>query len=284
MARGISPGVIKEAIQKLGADLTDEVIDTFKGAANALPNPRKAFNQMVDDFGGIKYGDGWTARDVSPYSSAPMYNGDQNFILRRLKPEEVEVIPPSPFAAPVPYSSGNVPAPYVSRGPNFSFGGNGMPTPNGRPPLKTKTINNTDGTYSWRKQNLPAVVSRDYTNEAGDIYEKAKDYMNNQGYNYDGSKMSWKEKMKYAKQKSKRARQERAENKAEAKVQKAQSKIDSMKEDAFRYANGEIDIDGVPLKSSLGEDIDGIPDWAKTAGLVAAGVVVGGAIFDDDYE
>lgn len=124
MAKRISDGLIKEALQKLGSESGDDIakaVNNIADSAQKLDNPRKGFTKMIEEFGGIKKGDGFTMRKTSPWASdAPVFGGDQNFVLKRRVPRGSNDGVPN--AGHGPYSSDNIDGKFnapavVSNGP-----------------------------------------------------------------------------------------------------------------------------------------------------------------------
>ena len=295
MARGITKGVIKEAIKKLGG-VNDNVmreINNIADVADMLPTPRKSFNKMIDDFGGIKYGDGFTMRRTSPYASdAPVYSGEQNFVIKRLRPEDVEVIPPSwnrsgadfqaPAIRPSAELSYNPGTDFVMgdrngpeyTGQNFTMGGGTDPVYTG--PMKGSTelatVNSNTGLAQRRLDNTAdiardAYIDQDITARMNkmdtDAQARAKkaEFLGRNGRRQDGSRMSF------------------FERRNAKKYYQNQDWLTN----ADKYANGEVDINGLAknnAESGAGW-WDGVPEWAKLGGAAVAGGIAGAVLSDD---
>lgn len=301
MARGITKGVIKEAINKLGGSVDDAVrktVDDFaetatKFAGDMGTNPRKAFNQMVDDFGDIKYGDNFVARNSNLYgNNAPVYSGEQNFVIKKLRPEDVEVIPPSwnrngaDFQAPAVRQRGDLSynpgtkftmgdgGPVEYTGQNFTMGNGSDAVYTG--PMKGSTelatVNSNTGLAQRRLDNTAdmardAYIDQDITARINDIDSAAQartkkaEFLGRNGRRQDGSKMSF------------------FERRNARKYYQNQDWLTN----ADRYANGEIDINGLAKNNAeSGAGLwDGIPGWAKLGGAAVAGGIAGAVLSDD---
>lgn len=301
MARGITKGVIKEAINKLGGSVDDAVrktVDDFaetatKFAGDMGTNPRKAFNQMVDDFGDIKYGDNFVARNSNLYgNNAPVYSGEQNFVIKKLRPEDVEVIPPSwnrngsDFQAPAVRQRGDLSynpgtkftmgdgGPVEYTGQNFTMGNGSDAVYTG--PMKGSTelatVNSNTGLAQRRLDNTAdmardAYIDQDITARINDIDSAAQarakkaEFLGRNGRRQDGSKMSF------------------FERRNARKYYQNQDWLTN----ADRYANGEVDINGLAKNNAeSGAGLwDGIPGWAKLGGAAVAGGIAGAVLSDD---
>lgn len=257
MARGITKGVIKEAINKLGSSVDDAVrktVDDFaetatKFAGDMGTSPRKAFNQMVDDFGGIKYGDNFVARNSNLYgSNAPTYTGTK-FTMGD--------------GGPVEYT-----------GQNFTMGNGSDAVYTG--PMKGSTelatVNSNTGLAQRRLDNTAdmardAYIDQDITARINDIDSAAQartkkaEFLGRNGRRQDGSKMSF------------------FERRNARKYYQNQDWLTN----ADRYANGEIDINGLAKNNAeSGAGLwDGIPGWAKLGGAAVAGGIAGAVLSDD---
>ena len=312
MARGITKGVIKEAINKLGGaadNMVKNTIDDFAEAASKFAgdmgtNPRKAFTQMVDDFGGIKYGDNFVARNSNLYgSNAPVYSGEQNFIMKkkpiRLSADDVEVIPPSwnrnsaDFQAPAVRQRGDL---VYDPGTNFTMGAGSGPEYTGQnftmgrgsDPVYTgptkgttelATVNSNTGLAQRRLDNTAdiardAYIDQDITSRMNNIdaasqaraQQKATDakraeFLGRNGRREDGSRMGF------------------FERRDAKKYYQNQDWLNN----ADRYANGEIDINGIAKNNAESGSgwFDGIPNWAKFGGVAVAGGIAGAVLSDD---
>lgn len=308
MARGITKGVIKEAINKLGGSVDDAVrktVDDFaetatKFAGDMGTNPRKAFNQMVDDFGDIKYGDNFVARNSNLYgNNAPVYSGEQNFVIKKLRPEDVEVIPPSwnrngaDFQAPAVRQRGDL---SYNPGTKFTMDGGTGPEYTGQNftmgrgsdtvytgPMKGSTelatVNSNTGLAQRRLDNTAdmardAYIDQDITARMNNMdaasqaraQQKAADakraeFLGRNGRREDGSRMGF------------------FERRNAKKYYQNQDWLTN----ADKYANGEVDINGIAknnAESGAGW-WDGVPGWAKLGGAAVAGGIAGAVLSDD---
>lgn len=303
MARGITKGIIKEAINKLGGSVDDAVrktVDDFaetatKFAGDMGTSPRKAFSKMVDDFGGIKYGDNFVARNSNLYgSNAPTYTGKEFTMKKpvRLGPDDVEVIPPSwnrgaaDFQAPAIRPSAELSynpgtkftmgdgGPVEYTGQNFTMGNGSDAVYTG--PMKGSTelatVNSNTGLAQRRLDNTAdmardAYIDQDITARINDIDSAAQartkkaEFLGRNGRRQDGSKMSF------------------FERRNARKYYQNQDWLTN----ADRYANGEVDINGLAKNNAeSGAGLwDGIPGWAKLGGAAVAGGIAGAVLSDD---
>lgn len=301
MARGITKGVIKEAINKLGGSFDDTVrktVDDFaetasKFAGDMGTNPRKAFNQIVDDFGDIKYGDNFVARNSNLYgSNAPVYSGEQNFVIKKLRPEDIEVMPSSwnrgsaDFQAPAIRQRGDL---SYNPGTKFTMGGGTGPEYTGQnftmgrgtDPVYTgpvkgstelSTVSSNTGLAQRRLDNT-ADMARDAsrinnmdTASQARAQQKAADakraeFLGRNGRRKDGSRMGF------------------FERRNAKKYYQNQDWLTN----ADRYANGEVDINGIAKNNAESGTgwFDGIPDWIKMGGAAVAGGIAGSILADD---
>lgn len=309
MAKGISRGVIKEAIQKLGGASDDIVrsVDGIAESANMLSNPRKAFNSMIDEFGGIKYGDGFTMRRPNPYASdAPIYTGTEGRMVQRLRPEDVDVIPPSwnrsgaDFQAPAIRQRGDLvynPGTDFTMGggsgveytgQNFTMGrgsdtvytgpvkgGTGIVPVNGgvqsNTGLATRRLNNADDLA--RDAHINADIdsrmnAMDSANAADRARTKKEKYMKRHLYEHNRMNLDG-SKMSFSERRA---------------AKRMYHREDAM-EAADKWAEMQIARENAEAGPGF---FDGIGQWAKDNQLLAAGAIAGTAIvassiLDDDY-
>lgn len=331
MAR-INEGIIREAINKLGGSLDDAVrktVDDFaetatKFAGDMGTNPRKAFHKMVDDFGDIKYGDNFVARSSNLYgSNAPVYSGEQNFVIKKLRPEDVEVIPPSwnrggaDFQAPAIRQKGELYSPGTdftlvdtpgtdfqlvepfqppaarpnaelsyNPGTKFTMEGGSGPEYTGQNftmgagsdtvytgPMKGSTelatVNSNTGLAQRRLDNTAdmardAYIEQDVTKRMNkmdaDAQAKAKraEFLGRNGRRQDGSRMSF------------------FERRNAKKYYQNQDWLSN----ADKYANGEVDINGLATRNSRtgAGDGSGIAGFVHDNQLVVAAGIAGTAL------
>lgn len=271
MARGITRGVIREAFQKLGGATDDIVrqVDNIADSANMMANPRRAFTEMVDEFGGIKYGDNFVMRETSPYGSrAPMYTG-QNFTMKRLRPDDVEVIPPRRdmsgdiYALPGPTSTGRGGVPLLEdRGTGFIHrdfetgftmetrqvpavrSTNGSLSTTGGPTMADRARNaHIDADIDARMGNIDANNAKDARQR---LYEEK---MSRKGYHSDGSKMKF--------------------------FERRQANKHWKRQDLMNSTWDEVDLELSGRNASSGIDWDGISTFAKENQLVTASAIAG---------
>lgn len=314
MARGITKGVIKEAFRTLGTtaqkasgELSDQIYDLSRTARtfadSAGTSPRKMFGELVDDFGGVVRKDGtngFVARRADLYGSgAPVYSGEQNFVIKKLRPEDVEVIPPSwnrsgaDFQAPAIRSSGDI---VKAPGTDFVMGGGSGPEYTGTNfrmaggtdtvytgPVKgsteLSTVSSNTGLAQRRLDNTAdmardAYIEQDITSRINNMdaaaqaraQQKAADakraeFLGRNGRREDGSRMGF------------------FERRNAKKYYQNQDWLTN----ADKYANGEVDINGIAknnAESGAGW-FDGIPDWVKIGGAAVAGGIAGSILADD---
>ena len=310
MARGITKGVIKEAINKLGGSVDDAVrktVDNFAETATRFAgdmdtSPRKAFSQMVDDFGGIKYGDNFVARNSNLYgSNAPIYTGKEFTMKKpvRLGPDDVEVIPPSwnrgaaDFQAPATRPSAELSynpgtkftmgdsGPVEYTGQNFTMGNSSDTVYTG--PMKGSTelatVNSNTGLAQRRLDNTADMARDAYIDQ--DITSR----MNNMDA---ASQARAQQKAADAKRAEFLGRNGRREDGSrmgffERRNAKKYYQNQDWLTNADKYANGEVDINGIAknnAESGAGW-WDGVTGWAKLGGAAVAGGIAGAVLSDD---
>lgn len=265
MAKRISGGMIKEALRKLGSEID-----------------------------GIVKGDGFTMRKTNPWASdAPVFGGDQNFVLKRgnngkplerLRPEDVEVLPPiqnasdayfqppaiRPNSAVATVESGTT---EVGEWAGRDFTMQGEPAPTRRAPRGSNdgvpnaghgaySSDNIDGNF-----NAPAVVSNgptaeDLGRQASERQRAYRDRYNENlsrnGRREDGSKMGWFERRN---------------------AKKHWENVDYMRNADSVASNPDMDVAQGVLNNS---ESDGISGFTKGAGLLVAGGIAGAVLSNDD--
>lgn len=304
MAR-INEGIIREAINKLGGSLDDAVrktVDDFAETATRFAgdmgtNPRKAFHKMVDDFGDIKYGDNFVARSSNLYgNNAPvvrqkgeLYNPGTDFTLVDTPGTDFKLVEPfqPPAARPnaeLSYNPGTKFTMEGGSGPEYtgqnftmSAGSDTVYTGPMKGSTELATVNSNTGLAQRRLDNTAdmardAYVEQDITSRMNkmdaDAQAKAKraEFLGRNGRRQDGSRMSF------------------FERRNAKKYYQNQDWLSN----ADKYANGEVDINGLATRNSR----TGAGDGSGIAGfvhdnqlVVAAGIagtaLVGASLLDD---
>lgn len=310
MARGITKGVIKEAINKLGGSVDDTVrktVDDFAETATRFAgdmgtSPRKAFNQMVDDFGGIKYGDNFVTRNSNLYgSNAPIYTGGEFTMKKpvRLSPDDVEVIPPSwnrgaaDFQAPATRPSAELSynpgteftmrdgGPVEYTGQDFIMGSGTDPVYTGPTKGSTElaTVNSNTGLAQRRLDNTAGMAQDAYIDQ--DITNR----MNNMDAASQASAQQRAADAKRAEFLGRNGRREDGSRMGFFERRNAQKYYQNQDwlANADKYANGEIDINGIAknnAESGAGW-WDGVPGRAKLSGAAVAGGIASAVLSND---